>query len=81
MADGITTEAFPETRYIPPHEPVYQYQLAPVPEFPPLRLKVDEFPAHIGDMLFAEIGAMDKVLVIIVVLTQFVVLHRPSALT
>ena len=62
---------------------MYQVQIAPsVLRLPPARLSVVEAPIHIvdGDEL-AKVAATDIGLTIIVVLTQVVVLHVPSALT
>lgn len=72
----------PEPAVVPPHEPVYQYQFAPVPKLPPVNVNVEDVPGHIaeGDAE-AEEAAIEPPLTIIVTLTQAVVLHNPSGLT
>lgn len=46
---GVTIGLEPETIYVPPHEPLYQYQLPPIPSDPPVTEIFDEFPKHIVD--------------------------------
>ena len=60
---------------------MYQFQLAPVPRLPPEIASVVEFPEQIGEVPEAEVAAVDKVLTVIVVLTQVVVLQVPAAKT
>ena len=66
----------------PPQLPEYQYQLEPGPKMPPLSLSVDDEPEIIavGDAV-ADVGGVERVLIVNVPLTQGVVLHNPSALT
>ena len=73
-------DVFVVTR-VPPQEPVYSCQTAPVPSEPPLTVRVDEFPEHI-DVGLAEIdvGAVEAELTVTVTETQLVVLHVPLAL-
>jgi hypothetical protein len=66
---------------VPPHEPEYQYQFAPVPKLPPEILIVAELPGQIGEVPEADAGSVDTVLTSIVVLTQVVELQIPSAKT
>ena len=61
---------------------MYQYQFAPVPNAPPLTLKVVDEPLQIeAGNAVAEVAATDKELTVIVTLTHVVVLQRPAALT
>jgi hypothetical protein len=47
---------------VPPQEPEYQYQLAPVPKDPPETLNVDELPKHIeAGEADADDGAVERV--------------------
>jgi hypothetical protein len=41
---GVTTFEVPDPPDVPPHEPRYHNQLAPVPRLPPYKLRVDEPP-------------------------------------
>ena len=53
----------PEPTGVPPHEPVYQNQLAPAPKLPPLTLKVVVKPGEqltVGTELI-EVGATETV--------------------
>ena len=65
-----------------PHEDKYQYQFAEVPRKPPETFKPEDSPGQIvvGDAE-TEDRVVEKSSTIIVVFTQFVVLHKPSALT
>ena len=67
---------------VPPHEVLYQNQLAPVPGLPPEMPMVTGFPGQItGADAVAESGRIELKSVTIVMLEQEVVLQMPSALT
>ena len=65
-----------------PQKPVYHFHTEFVPKTPPVSDNVAEFPEHIfaGDTVI-EIGIVERVFTMIVVLTQVVVLQTLSALT
>ena len=65
---------------MPPHEPVYQFQFAPIPKFPPDMLSVVDTPLQIGEVPLAEVAAVDNVFTFMVILEHIVVLQNPSAL-
>ena len=72
----------PEIRYVPPHDPVYQFQFEPVPRIPPDEFNVVAEPVHIVEGLAdAELAAIETELTVTIVLTHEVELHIPSALT
>jgi hypothetical protein len=80
VAAGLTINVEPEPINVPPgHEPVYQYQKAPVPKLPPLKLSVDEPPGtgmhNVSGLAFAESAAIESELTVIVLLTQVVELQ------
>lgn len=78
---GETIIEVPDPKYEPPQDAVYQSQLAPVPNAPPVIDKV-ELPEQIeAGVEAAEPGEVEMELIDIVVLTQIVVLQSPSALT
>ena len=60
---------------------MYQNQFADVPRLPPVNPRVAELPEQMGEFDVKEAGGIDGLLTMIVVLTQFVVLQMPSALT
>ena len=64
-----------------PHEPVYQFHVAPVPKLPPLIPKVVLFPGQIGVVPVAEVAAVEIVFNVTVLFAQSVELHVPTALT
>jgi hypothetical protein len=63
---------------VPPQEPVYQYQLAPVPKEPPAKVKLTLVPLQtvVSDAVI-EVGAVELVLTVIVTEAQVVVLQVP----
>ena len=72
----------PVPTIVPPHDPLYHTQLAPVPSAPPLTDNVLVPPEHIAaGTAPADAGAVDDVLTVTVTLWHAVVLHVPTALT
>jgi len=66
---------------VPPHEPLNNCQLAPVPSEPPLTVIV-EAPEHITDgVAVSDVGATEFVFRVTVTETQAVILQSPSART
>ena len=67
---------------MPPHETVYHFQIAPVPNEPPATFNVDDAPWQIivGDATIP-VGIVDNVLIPTIVLAQVVVLQIPAAKT
>ena len=77
----IAGEVFEETK-VPPQELSYQYQFAPVPKDPPVKLIVEDVPEQIvAGVIETEEGCTDKLLTVTVVLTHAVELQYPAALT
>ena len=82
MVDGDTDKVTPVPSMVPPQEPEYQVQLAPVPSAPPVTLKVVELPSQIGSTLAeALVATVELLLTITVTLTHVVILQVPSART
>ena len=44
---GVTVSVVPVAIEVPPHEPLYHFQLPPVPNEPPLNVNVLLWPLHI----------------------------------
>ena len=79
---GLKTGEVPEILYVPPHEPVYQFQFADVPGIPPLIPKEVGKPSHIIEGLaVAEVAGDEFEFTVMVTLLQLVVLHTPAANT
>ena len=81
-AVGFTVIELPVPADVPPHEPVYQCHVAPVPRLPPVTIRVLLVPLQV--LLFAietPVGDVDKELTTTVPFAQPVVLQAPSALT
>lgn len=78
--EGVNDGEAPEPANVPPHEPVYHFQIAPVPVVPPVKDTVLELPVHKpdGDDDNEE-GITEDVLTVTVKLVQTVVLHVPCA--
>lgn len=67
---------------VPAHDPENHSQLAPVPNEPPVTVKVEEFPSHITKgVALAAVGSVESVFTVTVMLWQIVLLQVPSALT
>ena len=66
----------------PPQELLYHFQLALLPRLPPLTLRLTLPPLQTESReAEMDVGAVEKVLTLMVLLTQAVVLQVPSALT
>ena len=81
MTVGLKIGDIPEVMYVPPHEPVYQFHVAPVPKLPPFIPKVVLFPGQIGVTPKAAVADEEIEFKSTVVFTQDVELHIPTALT
>ena len=78
---GLATKLTPEPIRVPPQDPVCQYQLAALPNVPPIAVKVVEPPEQIVDGLgVAEVAGIEFVFTITVFVLHKVELHVPSAL-
>ena len=73
--------AVPAITNVPPQEPVYQFQLAPVPKLPPVIPSVDEEPLQTGDVPVAEVADVDKVFTFNITLLQLENVDPNSCLT
>ena len=72
----------PDPISIPPQEPVYQYQLEPVPKDPPFLLINVVEPIHIVlGFIDTESAVTEFVFIVIMVLLHAVVLHELWART
>lgn len=82
VAVGDTLMDAPVPTSVPPHDPLYQFHVAPVPSEPPLTVSVDEPEGQmLGELAVADVGAVEEVLSDTVTLWQEVVLHVPAAFT
>ena len=82
MDDGVTLILFPVPIADPLQELLYHFQLALLPRLPPLTLSVILLPLQTESTVAEiEVGAVEKVFTLMVLLIQAVVLHVPSALT
>lgn len=82
MTVGAITSEIPIPLEIPPHDTEYHLQFAPTPKLPPVKLNVVDVPLQIiaGDEE-AELAGFEFVQTDKFAVSQFVVLHSPSALT
>ena len=82
MAEGVTLMLFPLPIAVPPQELLYHFQLALLPRLPPFTLSVTLEPLQTESAeAVMDVGAAEKVLTLIVLLTHAVVLQLPSART
>ena len=58
---GLTVIEFPKPAAVPPQLPVYQCQLAPVPNEPPTTVSVVEMPLQIVVTPETEVGSVESV--------------------
>ena len=78
---GATVIEVPLPAEVPPQELLYHCQVAPVPKEPPTTVKVVLPPAQMVVVPLIELGAVESVCTVTVVLAQVVVLQVPSART
>lgn len=82
VALGVTLRLVPVPAEVPPHEPLYHFQLPPVPRLPPDMLSVLLWPLQIVFALaLTDVTGVDVSLTVKVKLWQDVVLQVPSART
>ena len=79
---GLTASELPLPTAVPPQDPLYHWNAAPVPSDPPVTDKVVPLPVQIvpGEAP-ADAGAVDAVFTVMVTEAQAVVLQVPSART
>lgn len=64
---GVTVILFPVPTRVPPQEPLYQFQVAPVPNEPPTTDKVVE-PPHVGLVeALIDVAAVELVFTVMVI--------------
>lgn len=79
---GETVIEAPLPSSVPPHDPLYQTQSAPVPSIPPDMKSVVGLPEHTDKgVAVADVAAVELVFTVTVTLAHVVLLHAPSALT
>ena len=79
---GVTLRLVPVPAEVPPHEPLYHFQLPPVPSEPPDILSVLLWPLHnVVALALTDVTGVDVSLTVKVKLLQAVVLQVPSART
>lgn len=82
LAIGETVTLVPVPTYVPPQLPLYHFQTAPAPKLPPDKDNVVEAPLQmVEDVAEIDTAGNDVSLTFMVVVTQAVVLHVPSART
>ncbi len=84
VAVGTTEKVVPVVvpTNVPPHDPVYHFQLAPAPSVPPLTVRLTVVPGQTTeDEAVILVPGLEVSLTLIVTFAQPVVLHVPSALT
>ena len=78
---GIVARLFPDPTCKPPQDPAYHCQDAPDPVNPPPNERAVIFPGHmVSGEAMALVAAIELSSTVIVLLTQIVELHSPSAL-
>ena len=77
---GVSLRLVPVPAVVPPHEPLYHFQLPPVPRLPPDMLSVLLWPLQIVVVPLMLFVGTDVSLTVMVTLWQAVVLQVPSAL-
>jgi len=79
---GLTLNELPVPTEVPPQLPLYHFQLAPVPNEPPLMLKVVEVPAQIVVFVALTLNTgTDVSRTVMVTFLHTVLLQTPSART
>jgi hypothetical protein len=79
---GDTFNVLPEPIEVPPHVPAYHFQLAPVPKVPPLTVRTTSVPVQVvSSEALMLLAANESAFSVIILLTQAVLPHIPSART
>ena len=82
MAEGVTLMLFPLPTAVPPQELLYHFQLALLPRLPPFTLRVTLEPLQTESAeAVMDVGAVEKVLILMDLMAQAVLLQDPSART
>jgi hypothetical protein len=67
---------------VPPHEPLYHFQLPPVPKLPPFNVSVTDSPLQMVEAVpVTTVAGTEVSRTVMVTLWQAVLLHVPSAFT
>ena len=78
---GDATKLFPVANSVPPHEPLYHFQLAPVPREPPFGVSVVLLPLQIVVTPFIDVAGTEVSRTTTVTGKHAVLLQVPSART
>ena len=78
---GVTLRLVPVPAEVPPHEPLYHFQLPPVPSEPPDILSVLLWPLQIVEVPLMLLAGTEVSLTVSVTVLQIVLLQVPSART
>jgi hypothetical protein len=82
VAEGVTLMLLPLPTAVPPQELLYHFQSALLPRLPPLTLRVTLEPLQTESAeAVMDVGAVEKVLILMDLLAQAVLLQDPSART
>jgi hypothetical protein len=82
VEEGETLTEEPVPTKVPPQDPEYQFQEAPVPKEPPFTESEVDCPGHIGFALTEALeGSVELEFTVTVTVAQEVLLHVPSART
>ena len=82
VAEGVTLMLLPLPTAVPPQELLYHFQSALLPRLPPLTLRVTLEPLQtVSAEAVMDVGAVEKVLILMDLLAQAVLLQDPSART
>jgi hypothetical protein len=80
VVEGEATKLLPVATNVPPHEPLYHFQLAPVPKEPPFGVRVVLLPLQMVVTPLMEIAETEVSRTTTVTGKQAVLLQVPSAL-
>jgi hypothetical protein len=80
VLEGEATKLLPVATKVPPHEPLYHFQLAPVPSEPPFGVSVVLLPRQMVVVPLIETAGTDVSRTTTVIGKQAVLLQVPSAL-
>ena len=78
---GVTVSVVPVAIEVPPHEPLYHFQLPPVPKEPPLSDNVLLWPRQIVEVPLMLLAGTELSRTVKVIVLHTVLLHVPSART